>query len=114
MVTNYKLINYFPPQANGTLDSFIITNHGQNYSSQPSLISNSPLCSCNGASGSIPGPMDDCITARVALGAILQAKRALGAVFIGNVARGAIIKARIPQPATVNAKSATGASLVRF
>ena len=94
------------------LDSVLITNHGQNYSTTPSLISSSPLCSCNGASGAIPGPMDDCLTAQVALGAVLIARRASGANFIGNVASGARLRAKVAGGAVLKPKTASGAIVV--
>lgn len=96
------------------LDSVDITNHGTNYSATPSLIASSPLCSCNGASGAIPGPMDDCLTAQVALGALLIARRASGAVFIGNVASGARIRAKVAEGASLKPNTAAGASVVRI
>jgi hypothetical protein len=92
----------------------VISNHGKNYSSIPSLIADSPLCSCNGASGSIPGPMDDCLQAQVALGAVLIAKRAFGAVFIGNVANGAKLRATVPGGAVLRPRTANGAIVVSF
>ena len=95
------------------LDSVFISNHGQNYSSTPSLIASSPLCSCNGASGSIPGPMDDCLTANVALGAVMIAKRASGAIFIGNIANGAKLSAKVAGGALLVPKTAFGAVVVR-
>jgi hypothetical protein len=98
----------------GNLDNVEISNHGKNYSSIPSLIASSPMCSCNGASGSIPGPMDDCLTAQVALGAVLVAKRAFGAVFLGNIARGAKLRARVPGGAVLRPRTASGAIVVSY
>ncbi len=101
-------------QAEGSLANVVISNHGRSYSSKPSLIADSPLCSCNGASGSIPGPMDDCLEAKVALGAILLAKRAFGAIFIGNVATGAKLRARVPGGAVLRPRTANGAIVVSY
>ena len=57
--------------------------------------------------------MDDCLTANVAIGAVLTAKRAFGAIFIGNIASGAKMSAKVAGGAILVPKTPSGAVVVR-